>query len=219
MSTEDEIKQLRDTSSHLKSQVTKISAQIQTAMQRKKSLESLIDSLKETCAKFTESHEMYCDTIDHDADGSLDSYKTVNNLSLKDYYAKVKECYKFAMENVVQYEVAANKAKADEIVYECGVLMSQKEFFMDKLNRLPLDNTPARDIVFTEIDIFINRLKNFVGDMRNINIGDYSSLTSFYDNVSACIISLGQNVLQAKQKPYAVKSSQPTLEEGSAQNP
>lgn len=196
---EQQAKELRDKRSQLKRDLTLQTTKIGNAITRNAEYAEITELAKfidKVFEHFTTVHLEYVDLVE--GDESLDKYKTVNNLSLDQYYEKVKKDYEISIASVVNnekqfllLEVKQIEHRVKRGIEDVNVLIAE----VSDLESLLSQSTDAIDDVtrfICELEFASNKVGYDCSSLRN--------------DVESCIVRLRQKVLNTKAKPDTSQS-------------
>ena len=203
---EARLKELREDRTRQKCQLTVAVKSVLTAIARKKSIDyvqSRIETLDEKFCEFSICNELYCNLLSVDENDEYTSFRTVSNLNLTEYFDEAKRTYNSAIESFIEYEQSLVQLKARSLECEARTLLSQKDFYFEKLTG------SAPRMIVSEIYDFIDRLQNAASQLRGIDVVEASGF-SLCSEVDACIIALRQQVINAKESMERMKQDEPS---------
>jgi hypothetical protein len=204
---EEAAKQLRESRSSLKRDITLCSNKLSTAIKRNQSIDSVsnkLEVLDDLFEKFSAVHLEYEDLLSNSSD--LDSYRTVNNLSMSEYFCEVEKSFENASSAAIEYQQSFHISNVKVLESDLVSSLSDIEYYTDLIGKLPSSAISYRNeremtcVYFDEADKIVltvtGKLKSFKAASAKISY-DCSETCK---TVESCIAAINKKIVECKAR-------------------
>ncbi|XP_067936851.1 uncharacterized protein [Watersipora subatra] len=206
---EKQLQKLREQRVNGITQVNSISNKIALAIKRHKPvdvLDSFLESLTEMMADLTSANTLYDALLNHDVEGNFSAYKLTAGKSVSEFLHSAQTVYDSTVTLIVDYEMSIKCQSATNLKQEIESLLYSNDFMLGQLDGISSNSASQSQaaVVFGEVDIFLNKLRNSVRSLKAADAsGDNSDL---FSSVDKCITNLEHKVVVSKQMPHLLAS-------------